>query len=255
MRRFNRGLDYRRAFALMLTASLSLTACGAGVPTIAAEPSSTAVAGAPTQGPAAPEATPGPTQGAGAATQGSPASDGVMRLRLAPDGNEVRYRVREQLASLDFPSDAVGSTADVSGTLLIDEHGAIVGDESRFVVDLTTLRSDENRRDRYIQDRTLETGRYPTSEFVPREVEGLPDPLPTEGQFSFQVSGDMIIHGVIRPLTWDVDAEVVDGALVGTAMVSFPFSTFDMQVPRVMVVLSVEDNIRLEYDFRLIPES
>ena len=44
-----------------------------------------------------------------------PATDG-LELVVAPDGNEVRYRVREQLVGLDLPNDAVGATSDVTGS-------------------------------------------------------------------------------------------------------------------------------------------
>src|ERR1051325_10373757 len=44
-------------------------------------------------------------------------SGAPIRLVLAPDGTEARYRVREQLAELSLPSDAVGVTHDVTGRL------------------------------------------------------------------------------------------------------------------------------------------
>ena len=60
----------------------------------------------------------------------------AMRFVLAIDGNEARYRVREQLAGIDFPSDAVGKTDRVEGSLLIGVDGRIVRDSSRFTIDL-----------------------------------------------------------------------------------------------------------------------
>ena len=43
-----------------------------------------------------------------------PPTDG-LQLVVAPEGNEVRYRVREQLAGFDLPNDAVGATGHVTG--------------------------------------------------------------------------------------------------------------------------------------------
>ena len=77
----------------------------------------------------------------------------------------------------------------------------------------------------------------------------MPSPLPTEGEVKFQLVGEMTIHGVTSALTWDVAATIVGDIMNGRATTSFPFSQFGMSVPRVILVLSVEDNIRLEIDF------
>jgi len=79
-----------------------------------------------------------------------PATDG-LQLVVAPDGNEVRYRVREQLVGLDMPNDAVGATSDVTGGIAFDAKGNLVPASSRFVVNVATLESDKDRRDGYVR--------------------------------------------------------------------------------------------------------
>jgi polyisoprenoid-binding protein YceI len=69
---------------------------------------------------------------------------------------------------------------------------------------------------------------------------------------TFQLVGDMTIHSVTRPATWDVTAQVNGQELSGSASTSFTFEDFGMTPPRVPVVLSVEDNIKLEIDFHLV---
>jgi polyisoprenoid-binding protein YceI len=183
----------------------------------------------------------------------APSVSAPQRLVLAPSGNEARYRVREQLANVSFPSDAVGTTQGVTGAIVIGDDGKIVTAQSRIVVDLTTLKSDRERRDRFIQGRTLETDRYPTATLVPTAARGWPAPPPRSGAFSFELVGDLTIHGVSRPTTWQVTAQATDSGFVGTASTRFTFGDFGLTPPRVMVVLSVEDDIRLEYDFHLVP--
>jgi polyisoprenoid-binding protein YceI len=180
---------------------------------------------------------------------------GRIRLALAPEGNEARYRVREQLAGIDFPSDAVGATTAVTGALVIETDGSIVRDQSRFVVDLRTLTTDNSRRDNYVRRNTLQTDTFPTAEFVPAAFTGLPSPLPTSGELSFHVTGDLTIHGVTTPVTWDVTARATENGYTGLATVALRFADFGMRVPRVRSVLSVEDDIRLEYEFNLVPET
>ena len=179
--------------------------------------------------------------------------EGRVHLVLADSGNEARYRVREQLAGLDFPNDAVGVTGGVTGGIVIGENGAVVSEESLFLVDLKALKSDKERRDGYVQRRLLETEQYPTAELIPTEVRGLPWPLPSSGAVSFELVGDLTVRGVTRSTTWKVDAEVIDRGFVGSATTKFTFDEFELTKPRVAVVLSVEDDIQLELGFHLIP--
>lgn len=187
-----------------------------------------------------------------APSQDSPAPTGQLRLVLDPANSEARYRVREQLANISFPTDAVGTTSAISGTIVIDPDGTVVSQESKFMVDLTTLKSDKAQRDRYIQNNTLQTRSYPTAEFVPTKVIGLPSPLPTSGPVTFQLAGDLTVHGITRPTTWDVTASVDGQGLTGSASTSFTFEDFGMTPPRVPILLSVEDTIKLEVDFHLV---
>lgn len=181
----------------------------------------------------------------------TPSPTGIVRLEIAP-GTEARYRVKEQLARLNFPSDAVGTTQQVTGAIILRADTLAFQEGSRITVDLRTLKSDQSRRDSYIRDNTLETHQYPYAEFVPREVRGLSGSLPTQGQVLFQIIGDMTVHGVTRSIAWDVTATFGEKEIVGQAKTSFRFEDFNMTIPRVMAVLSVEDNIRLEMDFRLL---
>lgn len=196
--------------------------------------------------------------GAAAAPAAAQSADGAekasdaLRFTVAPEGNEARYRVREQLARVSFPSDAVGTTSGIEGGITIRPDGTVVREESRFLIDLASLRTDSDRRDNYVRRRTLDTATYPTAEFVPTELRGLSFPLPSSGEASFQVVGELTIRGVTRPATWDVTARFAEGEVAGLAKTQFTFEAFQLQKPRVASVLSVEDEIRLEYEFRLV---
>ncbi|HWV57392.1 MAG TPA: YceI family protein [Longimicrobiales bacterium] len=184
-----------------------------------------------------------------------PAGVNEIRLTVAPEGNEARYRVREQLARLSFPSDAVGATSSLTGSLVLNPDGSIVAEQSRFEVDLRTLTSDSDRRDGYIQRNTLRTDANPLAIFVPTEVHGLETPVPGAQEVLFHLSGNLTINGVTRPITWEVRARTIENAIRGNARTEFTFGEFEMERPSVAAILSVQDNIRLEYDFVLVPDA
>ena len=180
----------------------------------------------------------------------------AIRYAVAPVGNEARYRVREQLARVDFPSDAIGKTNQVEGAIVVGADGKIVREGSSFTVDLKSIQSDNMRRDGFVRRNTLQTDSFPTAVFVPTSARGLPATLPATGETSFELMGDLTIHGVTKPATWQVKAaRNASGAVTGTATTSFTFGAFNMTIPKVGMVLSVDDKITLEYDFNLVPEA
>jgi polyisoprenoid-binding protein YceI len=196
-----------------------------------------------------------PAAGAsGVAAQVARPGDGATQtFVVAATGNEARYRVREQLLGFDFPNDAVGATSRVSGSVAIDAEGRIVPAASRVVVDLSDLTSDSDRRDNFIKRRTLDTDTHPHAVFVPRQILGLDGALPASGEVTFRIAGEMTVRGVTRSTVWEVTARREGDAVTGTATTRFTFSRFDLEIPRVRSVLSVDDDIRLEYDFRFVP--
>jgi polyisoprenoid-binding protein YceI len=180
------------------------------------------------------------------------AQDGApVRYTVVTDGSEVRYRVREQLVGVNFPNDAVGATSAVEGSVALDAQGRVIPGASRLTVDLRTLRSDQGRRDNYVRRNTLETDRFPTVTFVPTEVRGLPVPLPQTGSVPIELVGDLTVKDVTRRVTWEGTA-TFDGPRVAVrARTAFKFEDFNLRVPRVSVVLSVENDIKLEADLAL----
>ncbi len=179
----------------------------------------------------------------------------AMKFVLAPTGNEARYRVREQLAGMDLPNDAVGKTSQLTGGIEIGADGKIVRAGSSFTVDLKSIESDQARRDNFVRRNTLQTDSFPTAVFVPTAAKGLPATLPATGEMTFELTGDLTIHGVTKPATWQVKASRnAAGAVTGTATTSFKFAEFGLTIPKVARVLSVDDRITLEYDFNLVPQ-
>jgi polyisoprenoid-binding protein YceI len=217
---------------------------GAVSPTTApASPSqptaTTAQAGAPTAAPSA------------AAIPGTGPSADLIRCVMTPGTNEASYKVREQLARLSFPTDAVGKTDQVSGEIDIHKDGTVDTSTSKFVVDLTSLQTDSSMRDNFVRRNVLQTSQYPQAVFVPTQVTGLPTPLPPTGNVSFKLIGNLTLHGVTKPVTWDVTGIAQNGSATGTATTSFKFEDFNMNQPQVPVVLSVVDNITLQVTLNL----
>jgi polyisoprenoid-binding protein YceI len=254
----------RKIFVILVVALVALSACGAPAassgPVATTAPAATqATAPAATAAltaTAAPAATAAMTTTAvltatTPSTSGSSAGADVLYLTLQPDGTQAGYKAHEQLASKNLPSDAIGTTSNVTGTLAVRKDGTILADKSQFVLDMATLKSDSSMRDGYIRGSVLQTSKYPRAIFVPSAAQGLPSPLPSSGDVTFKLSGNLTVHGVTKQVTWDAQGKISGNDLTGTATTAVTFEDFGMSPPRTMMVLSVEDNLVLTINFHL----
>jgi polyisoprenoid-binding protein YceI len=225
-----RGAPSRRAIALLSLAAATLAATDANAQT--------------TKKKAAKKT---PAKNVAAAKPVAP-----IRFVIGPAGNEARYRVREQLMGANLPNDAIGATKFITGSILAYPDGRIVKDSSKIVIHLDSLKSDKDRRDGFLRRRTLETEKYPTVELIPTEIRGFNGTIPASGTATFQLLGDLVLKGVPHPTVWNVTARAEGQDVAGSASTAFTFKDIGLEQPRVPVVLSVADTIKLEYDFRIV---
>ena len=201
------------------------------------------------QGPAPGQMPAGGFPGGGRAAAPDPSKPAKLEIT---EGTIARYKVREQLAGISFPSDAVGTTGTVAGAIVVKPDSTIDAVLSRIIVDLRTIKSDQSMRDGYIQGQTLETEKYPMIEFVPRRAVGLPSPLPSgmQAQAGFQLIGDMTMHGVTKEVTWNIVVTFGADQVAGRATTTLTFGTFNLIKPSLARLLSVDDKIELEIEFK-----
>jgi polyisoprenoid-binding protein YceI len=177
-----------------------------------------------------------------------------LHFTVAPTGNEARYRVREQLVGIDFPTDAIGKAHDITGMLIVQPNGTIVSDSSRITINVQTLKSDKSGRDKTLKTSALETNEYPTVQFVPKSFTGL-TAKPGATAAAFTVAGDLTVHGATHPVTWNVNAHSDGNDVVGTATTQFTFQDIGIDPPKkpiLLIPVGVADTIKLEYDFHFI---
>lgn len=243
------------------SASMTTGASSAAPATVVATVAPTTAAASPTSAPttvASPSAAAAATPSAGvtASSASTPASSAaastdVIKYTVDANGTQAGYQVQEQLARLKAPSQAIGTTKAVSGSIVIGSDGKIVSNQSKIVVDLKSLHSDISMRDGFIDRNTLDIAKYPTATFVPTEIKGLASPLPTSGSQTFQLLGNLTVHGVSHPVTWNVTSQVNGNNVTGKATTDVKFEDFGMSPPKALAVLSVTDNITLNLTFHL----
>ncbi|MBV8445632.1 MAG: YceI family protein [Candidatus Dormibacteraeota bacterium] len=159
------------------------------------------------------------------------------------------YRVREQLAFLQSPSDAVGRTSSVSGSMTVTEGGSgLTVTSAQLSVDVSALTSDQQMRDQHLHTLGLESDQFPTATFVLTTPIVLPATVVSGAQFSVSATGQLTIHGVTKTVTIPLTGRLSAAQVEVAGSISFPFEMFGMQVPNVAGFVSVVDRATMEFD-------
>jgi polyisoprenoid-binding protein YceI len=200
-------------------------------------------------GAASPATTATPTATASATTAATTAPQANAITWTVDAASKANVRVREQLVRLPAPNDAIITITGAQGTFTLNPDGTFASG-SKISVDMTTITTDDRQRTDSIRRDPLEVTRFPTSELVPTKTSGLTLPLARSGDFTFQLTGDLTLHGVTKTVTFDVKATRSDGKLTATATAnpSWKFGDFGMQPPTSFSVLSIVDEIRMEFE-------
>ncbi len=142
----------------------------------------------------------------------------------------------------------VGTTPGVTGEIQLNFGKEALLERAQFTVDMTGLRTDQDRRDSWLRDNALQTARFPQATFVATAVSGLPATYTEGEEVSFQLSGDLTIRNVTLPVTFDVTASLSGNTLRGTAVLPLTMSSFGITPPDFANTLTVADafSIRVE---------
>ena len=196
-----------------------------------------------------PSETPVPTPASATPIATATAAPVAAGSWIVGEKSKATVRVREQLARVSAPSDAVLVATGATGSFLLKDDGTFSTD-SKITFDLTTLTSDQRQRDDFIKQGTLQTRQFPKAELALTKLTGLPLPLPASGDFKATLAGRMTIHGVTKDVTFDVQAKRAGADLTATATANptWKFADFGMTPPTSFSVLSVVDEIRLSVD-------
>jgi polyisoprenoid-binding protein YceI len=178
----------------------------------------------------------------GTATAASGSVDGAWSIS---SGSIVGYRVKEVLFGQS--NEAVGRTSSITGSITID--GATVRSAS-FTVDMTTVASDEDRRDHQFQGRIMDTASFPTATFKLTQPIELGS-LPGEGVTSTATAvGDLTLHGTTKPVTVKLTGNRTGGTIQVSGAIHIVFADWGIPNPTFGPV-STEDNGSLEFLLKL----
>lgn len=169
-----------------------------------------------------------------------------------PGRSEARFLIDEVLRG--SPTTVRGVTDQIDGSLALRRDPPYL-DIGEFEINLRTIATDDEMRDRTIRAMILETNRdeFEFSTFVPLEIRDTPDVIRVGEPFQVEVTGDLTVRDVTRRITFDMELQVQsDDEVTGFATTSFTWDEFDITIPYVggnSIVSAVDDVVRIEMEF------
>ena len=163
------------------------------------------------------------------------------------EGSEATFTVNEKLAWLDLPNDAVMRTQSLSGAVYLD------GRPSTIDLDLHSLASDSDRRDRYVRQRMFPND--PIATFTVTNLGELPNPLPPGEVITREVAGELAIRGVVKPITFAVEARRDPDTLFILGRTTFTWDELEIPPPNIPGRIQVKDEVRVEVLLSAVPQS
>jgi len=175
---------------------------------------------------------------------------GSERYVVVPAESRAVYRAEEVFFG---PNNrfhvAVGTTNVVRGEVWIDRSDPRRSRIGAITVDISTLKSDANERDRMIRTQWLESSRFPMAEFTPTAISGLPEAYVPGQELFVQIAGNLRVREVTRPVTFATTLKLNGAALTGVATTRILMTDFGFAPPSLLGILKAQNQVTIEFDF------
>lgn len=195
------------------------------------------------------------------AAEVAPAAEGLRTFTIVPAESSAAYLVDEEffedaLSKLGIgigEVDVVGVTPNVNGQIQFDLGSGSLG-ETVITADLTALSTDQNQRDRWLQENGggPQFSRFPQATFTAESATGLPAAVQDGQEVQFTLNGLLTVRETTAPVSFDVTAVVNGDTLTGTAETRLRLTDLGITPPDFARTLRVanEFGIRVELTAR-----
>lgn len=144
----------------------------------------------------------------------------------------------------------VGTTDQVAGELAVNLNDLSTVQVGILQINARTLLTDNNFRNRAIQNQILETNEYEFITFAPTTINGLPPSAPIGESVEFSIAGDLTIRDITQPVEFAVEAvSMSETQIVGRASATINRTDFGLNIPSAPGVANVEEEVELYIDF------
>ncbi len=172
----------------------------------------------------------------------------LVIYEISQDATEVRFELNTDLRGNRIT--VVGTTDQVAGQIAINLSDLSTAQIGVIQINARALSTDNDFRNRAIQNEILLTGEYEFITFTPTAVNGLPDSAAVGEEISFSIEGELTIQDITESATFEVTATAVsETEISGTATATVLRDTYGLNIPEVPSVANVENEVDLIITF------
>lgn len=176
--------------------------------------------------------------------------DSRVLFSIIPEQSEALFRIDEAL--LGDLKTVVGTTDQVAGEMLVDWADPANSQLGLIRVNVRTLSTDNEFRNRALRGQVLEADRdeFEFADFIPVELLQLPSSIAIGDSVDFQIRGNLTVHGVTREVIFDATLTIISNSHIEVnAQVTVRYQDFDITIPEAPGVANVSDEVQLEVNF------
>jgi polyisoprenoid-binding protein YceI len=175
-------------------------------------------------------------------------SGGLVVFSIDPAQSEVRFEIDEDLRG--ERNKVVGITDQVAGEIALDRGDLSTVQVGIISINARTLLTDNDFRNRAIQNRILDTGNFEFITFEPKAIEGLPASVAVGESVSFSIIGDLAIRDIVQEATFEIEVTLTsEDEIIGSARTVVSRADYGLNIPSVPNVANVEEEVELYIDF------
>jgi polyisoprenoid-binding protein YceI len=169
----------------------------------------------------------------------------VLAFASVLSAEPVTFELDAAATTIEFTFGATLHTVDGTlrakeGTIHLDPETGVAS--GRIVIDATSAKTGNDRRDRKMHEKILESQRYPEMVF---EIERLSGKLNPVGQSEIELHGTLEMHGTRRPIALPATVMTTDGKTVtGTGNLILSHRDWGLADPS-FFLLRVEKEVRV----------
>jgi polyisoprenoid-binding protein YceI len=176
------------------------------------------------------------------------AGEGEVVFRIVPERSMAQFEIDEVLNNA--PKHVVGTTSAVSGEIRINSATPETSSVGTISINARTIKTDSDRRDGAIGRAVLKAETHEFITFEPIEISGLPDNPQINAPYDFKVRGTLTVAGVAKEAVFNVTAKAnSENEIQGVAVSTINYKDWNITIPQVPFVASVEDEVKLTFSF------
>lgn len=166
-------------------------------------------------------------------------------LTIDASVSKATYEINEVLKGK--PTHVIGNSSTLSGTVMIDSVSKKING-AEVKVDATSFKTDIAMRDGNVKKLVLKSDQEGNEfiSFSTTSVEGVPATVVVGTEFPVKVTGDMVIAGVTKSVTFDGTVKYgADNSATVNASTTLAYGDFGLSIPNLPFLANVDKTVKL----------